>query len=313
MTDPKNLQDVLDASGDIVGLLRNSQIGAYVYPVVPYEFTNWRREQRAWRDTTVLFDQSHHMVNLFMRGPGAIKLISDTAINSTANFPVNMAKQYVPTTPAGNVIGDGILFHQEDEEYVFVGRAPASNWLRYHAETGGYDVEHRVRRPLAVASAGPGRDPQVLALPDPGAQRVAGDREAQRRPDGGPEVLPHVDDAAGRRPGAHAAPRHGRRARPGAVGALRRLPQGPRHHPRGRPGVRHGGRRRPRLRVQHAGVGLDPVADVRDLHRRRAAQLPRVAAGQGLRGDQRAGRVSSSPTMSRTTTPTPTSSATARS
>ena len=78
MTDPKNLQDVLDASGNIVQLLRNSQIGAYVYPVVPYEFTNWRREQRAWRETTVLFDQSHHMVNLFMRGPGAIKLISDT-------------------------------------------------------------------------------------------------------------------------------------------------------------------------------------------------------------------------------------------
>jgi vanillate/3-O-methylgallate O-demethylase len=81
------------------------------------------------------------MVNIFMRGPGAIKLISDTAINSTANFPVGMAKQYVPTTPAGHVIGDGILFHEEDELYVFVGRAPAANWLRYHAATGGYDVE----------------------------------------------------------------------------------------------------------------------------------------------------------------------------
>jgi vanillate/3-O-methylgallate O-demethylase len=89
----------------------------------------------------VLFDQSHHMVNLFMRGPGAIKLISDTIVNSVANFPVGMAKQYVPTTPAGHVIGDGILFRQEEEEYVYVGRAPAANWLLYHAETGGYDVE----------------------------------------------------------------------------------------------------------------------------------------------------------------------------
>ena len=81
------------------------------------------------------------MVNLFIKGPDALKLISDTAINSVANFPVNMAKQYVPTTPAGNVIGDGILFHQEEDEFVFVGRTPAANWLRYHAETGGYDVE----------------------------------------------------------------------------------------------------------------------------------------------------------------------------
>ncbi len=137
----RNLQDVLDESGNIVELLRNSQIGAYIYPVVPSEFTNWRREQRAWRETAVLFDQSHHMVNLFLRGPDAIKLISDTGINSVANFPVDMAKQFVPTTPAGHVIGDGILFHLDDEEFVWVGRNPAANWLRYQAETGGYNVE----------------------------------------------------------------------------------------------------------------------------------------------------------------------------
>ena len=40
----------------------------------------------------MLFDQSHHMVNLFLSGPGAIKLISDSGINSVANFPVNSAK-----------------------------------------------------------------------------------------------------------------------------------------------------------------------------------------------------------------------------
>jgi vanillate/3-O-methylgallate O-demethylase len=137
---PTNLEQILDST-DTVELLRNSQIGAYIYPVVAAEFTNWRREQRAWRETAVLYDQTHHMVNLFLRGPDAIRLISDTAVNTVAEFPVDMAKQYVPTTPAGHVIGDGILFHTEDEEFVFVGRAPASNWLRFHAETGGYDVE----------------------------------------------------------------------------------------------------------------------------------------------------------------------------
>ncbi|MFL5830847.1 MAG: aminomethyl transferase family protein [Solirubrobacteraceae bacterium] len=138
---PRNMQELLDGSENIVQLLRNSQIGAYVYPVVPYEFSNWRREQRAWRESAVLFDQSHHMVNLFLRGPDAVKLISETGINSVANFPVNMAKQFVPTTPAGHVIGDGILFHLDDEEFVWVGRAPVSNWLTYRAESGGYNVE----------------------------------------------------------------------------------------------------------------------------------------------------------------------------
>lgn len=137
---PNNLQELVDAN-DPVEMLRNSQIGAYIYPVVPAEFTNWRREQRAWRETAVLFDQSHHMVNFFFNGPDALKLIGDTAINSVATFPVNMAKQYVPTTPAGHVIGDGILFHLDEDKFVFVGRAPAANWLHYHSETGGYDVE----------------------------------------------------------------------------------------------------------------------------------------------------------------------------
>jgi vanillate/3-O-methylgallate O-demethylase len=138
---PSNLQQLLDQSGNTVELLRNSQIGAYIYPVVPYEFSNWRREQKAWQETAVLFDQSHHMVNLFLRGPGAIKLISDTGINSVENFPVDMAKQFVPCTPAGHVIGDGILFHLADEEFVWVGRAPAANWLEFQAQTGGYDID----------------------------------------------------------------------------------------------------------------------------------------------------------------------------
>ncbi|MDQ0636171.1 vanillate/3-O-methylgallate O-demethylase [Arthrobacter pascens] len=135
---PRNLQEVLDSSRGAVDLLRNSQIGSYIYPVVPADFQNWIKEQTAWRQTAVLFDQSHHMDNLFMKGPDAIRLISSTAINSTAVFPVNRAKQYVPTTESGHVIGDGILFRLAEEEYVYVGRSPAANWLLYHGQTGGY-------------------------------------------------------------------------------------------------------------------------------------------------------------------------------
>jgi vanillate/3-O-methylgallate O-demethylase len=136
----KSLEQKLQEAGNPVHMLRNSKIGAYVYPVVPSEFSNWRDEQRAWRESAVLFDQSHHMVDLYLEGPDAIKVCSDTAINTFSNFPVNRAKQYVPTTASGHVIGDGILFHLEPNKVVFVGRAPSANWLRYHAETGGYDV-----------------------------------------------------------------------------------------------------------------------------------------------------------------------------
>src|SRR5215472_15437013 len=124
----RNLEEILAGAGNIVGMLRNSQLGAYVYPVVPAEFSNWRSEQWAWQHSAVLFDQTHHMVNLYLRGKDAQKLLSDTAINSTQGFAVNRAKQYVPTTPYGHVIGDGIIFHLAEQEFVYVGRAPAANW-----------------------------------------------------------------------------------------------------------------------------------------------------------------------------------------
>ena len=44
-------------------------------------------------------------------------MIERTAINSVANLPVNIAKQFVPAAYNGDVIGDGILFHEADEKY----------------------------------------------------------------------------------------------------------------------------------------------------------------------------------------------------
>ncbi|MHA6615664.1 vanillate/3-O-methylgallate O-demethylase [Pseudonocardia sp. DLS-67] len=139
----KNLQDVLDQAGGTVDLLRNSQLGAYIYPVVPAEFTNFRREVIAWRDSAVLFDQSHHMVNLFISGRDALKLVTDNGINSTAKFPVDTAKQFVPVSPDGGVIGDGILFRLAEDQLIYVGRAPVANYLQFRA-TQGYDVDIKV-------------------------------------------------------------------------------------------------------------------------------------------------------------------------
>jgi len=136
----KNLEEKIKSAGDIVAMMRNSQIGAYVYPVVAPEFSNWRDEQRAWRETCVLFDQSHHMVNLFVEGPDTVKLLQHLATNSFKNFSVDQAKQFAPVTPYGHVIGDGILFYLAENSMCYVGRNPAANWIEFHAKTGGYNV-----------------------------------------------------------------------------------------------------------------------------------------------------------------------------
>ena len=136
----RSLNDLLQSVENPVGMLRNSQIGAYVYPVVPTEFSNWRAEQQAWRESAVLFDQSHHMAEITLTGPDALKLCSHATINSFTNFVPGRAKQMIPVSHDGFVIGDGILFYLAENELLFVGRAPTVNWLQFHAETGGYDV-----------------------------------------------------------------------------------------------------------------------------------------------------------------------------
>ncbi|HEX6992771.1 MAG TPA: aminomethyltransferase family protein [Gammaproteobacteria bacterium] len=135
-----NLSSLIQAAGSAVKLLRNSKSGIYVYPVVAPEFSNWRDEQRAWRESAVLFDQTHHMDELIVEGPDAEKLLSYVGINSFSNFDLNRAKHFVPVTPAGHVIGDMIIFRERDDKFVLVGRSPTANWVRFQAAVGSYKV-----------------------------------------------------------------------------------------------------------------------------------------------------------------------------
>jgi glycine cleavage system aminomethyltransferase T len=137
---PRSLEDLLATAENPVELLRNSQVGANVFPGVPPEYTNWRDEQRAWRETCVLFNQSYHMNDLAVEGPDALKLLSHLAVNSFDGFGADRAKHFVPCSPNGYVIGDVILFVLGENRFNLVGRAPALNWIMYQAETGGYEV-----------------------------------------------------------------------------------------------------------------------------------------------------------------------------
>src|SRR4029077_6704720 len=136
----RSLEEVLQTVESPGKLLRNSQIGPYAFPVVRPEFTNWRDEQRAWKETCALFDQSHHMTDLYVEGPDALKLFSDLAINSFKNFKVNQAKQFVACTPDGYVIGDAILFFLDQNKFNLVGRPPAASWVQYNLQAGRYNA-----------------------------------------------------------------------------------------------------------------------------------------------------------------------------
>jgi len=176
-----SLQHLLDSSGDIVTLLRNQQSGPNVYPGVPAEYSNWRSEQQAWANTAVLFNQSFHMVDLAVEGPDAFAMLNHLGVNSFKGFVPDRAKQFVPVTPDGYVIGDVILFYLEEEKFNLVGRAPTIEWVEYHAATGGWNV--------TVS-----RDERTAVRPDPE------NRRSYRFQLQGPNAMKTLEKAMGQTP-----------------------------------------------------------------------------------------------------------------
>jgi glycine cleavage system aminomethyltransferase T len=135
-----NLEQLLHTVNSPVEMLRNSQIGPYAFPVVRHEFTNWRDEQRSWRDSCALFDQSHHMTDLYVEGADALPLLSSLGVNTFKGFKVNQAKQFIACNHDGYVIGDAILFYLDENRLSLVGRPPVANWVEYNAQLGKLDV-----------------------------------------------------------------------------------------------------------------------------------------------------------------------------
>jgi glycine cleavage system aminomethyltransferase T len=161
-TDRRTLQDVIDEHPDLVDYFYNDTI----YPLfrartsliaqsIPREVSNWRDEQRAWRETAVLFDQSHHMPVLFLRGPDALKLLERTGINSFANFTPDRAKQFVACTPRGHVVGDCVAYNNGHDGYELISGMTVLNWVEYQAQAGEFDVS--IERDMITAFNPAGR------------------------------------------------------------------------------------------------------------------------------------------------------------
>jgi vanillate/3-O-methylgallate O-demethylase len=142
----RSLQNLIDEKPDLVKYLSNETLApmrartALLAGFVPLEFTNWRDEQRAWRETAVLWDQTHHMPELYVKGPDAARLLGRVSIQNLGNFSPDRAKQFIACTPRGHVVGDCIAFCLAPDSYVLVSGMQIFNWVRYNAETGGYNV-----------------------------------------------------------------------------------------------------------------------------------------------------------------------------
>ncbi|QPE05144.1 aminomethyl transferase family protein [Microbacterium schleiferi] len=144
----ESLAAAIARAGSPVALMRNQNWPAFTFPVAP-EFTNWRDEQRAWNSTVALMDQSHHMTQLFLGGADLIPLLSTISPNTFTTFRPGVAKQLISVNKDGYLIGDGILFYNEDapEGLVLIGHHLLIDWVRFtveKAQAAGKDVHHRL-------------------------------------------------------------------------------------------------------------------------------------------------------------------------
>jgi vanillate/3-O-methylgallate O-demethylase len=147
-TSTRSLQDLLDSTPSLVDHLYSNRKGSVLKDAVlrqptqfvAPEFTSWRDEQMAWRHGLAFYDQSFHMTTTYLRGKDAQNVLSHVAVNSFETFGVDRSRHMVVCSPDGHVIGDGILYCLAPDEMALVGRAAGHNWVRYNAETGGWDV-----------------------------------------------------------------------------------------------------------------------------------------------------------------------------
>lgn len=136
----ESLQDKIDSFNSAGEMLRSNPGGRFTFPIAP-EFSNWRDEQEAWRKTVVFQDMSFHMTEVHVEGPDVIEFISHIGANSFANFGQMQAKQLILCNGEGYLIGDTVLIREDSDSAVYViGRAESALWVKFQAETSGYDV-----------------------------------------------------------------------------------------------------------------------------------------------------------------------------
>ncbi|MBW8639891.1 aminomethyl transferase family protein [Hoeflea sp. WL0058] len=137
---PKTLQQAIDAAGGPIDLLRTSNMGTTIFPGIPPEFTNWRDEQRAWKESVALLEQTYHMTEMRLRGPDVMAFLSELGTNRFDTFAPMRGKQVIMTGPDGKMISDAVVFREEEDFLRVVGPPTAANWVQFNAEKTNYDV-----------------------------------------------------------------------------------------------------------------------------------------------------------------------------
>jgi glycine cleavage system aminomethyltransferase T len=143
LTPANSVQDALDWAGGAVTLLWKPGVPPIEVPRVPREYVGWADEQRAWEEGVALLEVSHHMADLFVEGPDALRLLSWASANNYQKFAVGQAKQLITVTDEGWLLQDAIITRTAADKFIVTGIGSAANWVAFHAASGEYEVDLR--------------------------------------------------------------------------------------------------------------------------------------------------------------------------
>jgi vanillate/3-O-methylgallate O-demethylase len=104
------------------------------------EYSGWIDESQSWKTSCYIGDWSF-LDEFHVRGPDALRLFSDLAVNSFAKFAIGQAKHVICCNSGGKVIGEGVLMRLAEEDFEFQALGPVTAWLEYNLQRGGYRAE----------------------------------------------------------------------------------------------------------------------------------------------------------------------------
>ncbi len=103
----------------------------------PFEFTGWRNETMAWKETAYLGAALNPQPTFKVSGPEARKFLSAYCTNNFDKFEVGTSKHGIMCNERGQIMEDGLLICTGEDEYVTFEMTP---YIDYALGKSGYNA-----------------------------------------------------------------------------------------------------------------------------------------------------------------------------
>jgi glycine cleavage system aminomethyltransferase T len=105
---------------------------------LPLEYSGWRNEVMSWKETCYLHTGLNPAFTYRIKGPDALKLLSDICVNGFTKFRIGSLKHGIMCNEDGLITAHGVLLRVGEEEFIthYLGL-----WTDYKLKTGKYNAK----------------------------------------------------------------------------------------------------------------------------------------------------------------------------